>query len=82
MVGWHHRLNAHEFEQAPGDGKGQGSLACCSLWCLKESDTIEQLNNNSYIQSAVLCYQFRGKASIKYQLVWFGFVFLKQQGQG
>ena len=32
MVGWHHQLNGHEFEQAPGDGDGQGSLACCSLW--------------------------------------------------
>ena len=30
MVGWHHRLNGHEFEQAPGDGEGQGSLVCCS----------------------------------------------------
>ena len=32
MVGWHHRLDGHEFEQAPGDGEGQGSLACCSPW--------------------------------------------------
>ena len=32
IVGWHHRLNGHEFEQAPGDGEGQGSLACCSPW--------------------------------------------------
>ena len=32
MVGWHHRLNAHESEQAPGDGEGQGSLVCCSPW--------------------------------------------------
>ena len=32
MVGWHHQLNGHEFEQAPGDGEGQGSLACCSPW--------------------------------------------------
>ena len=32
MVGWHHRLNGHEFEQTPGDGEGQGSLACCSPW--------------------------------------------------
>ena len=31
-VGWHHRLNGHEFEQSPGDGEGQGSLACCSPW--------------------------------------------------
>ena len=46
MVGWHHWLNGHEFEQVLGDGEGQGSLACCSPWCLKESDTTEQLNNN------------------------------------
>ena len=39
MVGWHHQLNGHEFEQAPGDGEGQGSLACCSPWGCKESDT-------------------------------------------
>ena len=32
MVRWHHRLNGHEFEQTPGDGEGQGSLACCSPW--------------------------------------------------
>ena len=41
MVGWHHRLNGHEFEQAPGVGDGQGSLACCSPWGHKESDTSE-----------------------------------------
>ena len=46
MVGWHHRLNGHEFEQTPGDGEGQGGLACCSPWCRRESDTTEQLNNN------------------------------------
>ena len=45
IVEWHHRLNGHEFEQAPGDGEGQGSLACCSPWGHKESDTTEQLNN-------------------------------------
>ena len=39
MVGWHHRLSGHEFEQAPGAGDGQGSLACCSLYGRKESDT-------------------------------------------
>ena len=38
MVGWHHRLNAHEFEQTPGDGEEQGTLACCHLWGRKESD--------------------------------------------
>ena len=44
MVGWHHRLNGHEFEQAPGVGDGQGSLACCSPWGHKELDTTEQVN--------------------------------------
>ena len=43
-VGWHHQLNGHEFEPAPGVGDGQGRLACCSPWGCKESDTIEQLN--------------------------------------
>ena len=38
MVGWHHQLDGHEFEQAPGDGEGQGSLVCCSPWGHKESD--------------------------------------------
>ena len=49
MVGWHHQRNGHEFEQALRDGEGQGSLACCSPWSPKESDTTEQLNNNSNI---------------------------------
>ena len=44
MVGWHHQLNGHEFEQPLGDGEGQGSLACYSSWGCKESDTTEQLN--------------------------------------
>ena len=44
MVGWHHWLNEQEFEQALGVGDGQGSLACCSPWGCKESDTTEQLN--------------------------------------
>ena len=45
MVGWHYRLNRHEFEQTLGDGEGQGSLACCSPWGHKESDTTQQLND-------------------------------------
>ena len=44
MVGWHHRLNGHEFEQAQGVGNGQGGLACCSPWGCKELDMNEQLN--------------------------------------
>ena len=46
MVGCHHRLDGHEFEQTPGVGDGQGNLACCSPWGHKESDTTERLNNN------------------------------------
>ena len=47
MVGWHHEFNGHEFEQAPGDGERQGSLAWCSPSGHKESDVIEWLNNKS-----------------------------------
>ena len=48
MVGQRHRLNGHESVQAPRDGEGQGSLACCSPWGRRESDTTERLNNNTY----------------------------------
>ena len=44
MVGWHHLRNGQEFEQAPGVGDGQGSLACCTPRGHKESDMIEGLN--------------------------------------
>ena len=47
MVGWHHQLNGHEFEQALGRGKGLGNLAFCSPWGHK--DMTEQLNNNCAI---------------------------------
>ena len=46
MVGWHHQLNGHEFEQTQEDGEGQGSLACCRPWGRKESDVTKQVNNN------------------------------------
>ena len=48
MVGWHHRLNGHKFEQSQGDSEGQGSLTCCSPWGHKELDTTEQLNNSVF----------------------------------
>ena len=44
VVGWHCRLNGHEFEQIQRDGEGQGSLACCSPWGHEELDKTEQLN--------------------------------------
>ena len=49
MVGWHHWLNGHEFEQALGVGDGQGSLACCRPWGHKELDTTEWLNSNKIL---------------------------------
>ena len=57
MVGWHHQLNGHEFEQAPGVGDGQGSRVSCSPWGCKESDTTEQLNwtDAFYASSVHVC---------------------------
>ena len=49
MVGWHHRLDGHEFEQALGVGDGQGSLACCSPWGRKEVSTTEWLNWTKFV---------------------------------
>ena len=46
IVGWLRPLNGHESEHIPGSGEGRGSLVCCSPWGHKESDMIEQLNNN------------------------------------
>ena len=46
MVGWHCQLNEHEFKRVMGDGEGQGSLAYCSPWGRKESDTAERLDNS------------------------------------
>ena len=47
MVGWHHRLHGHEFEQAPGVGDGQGSLACCSPWGHKELESVTKYHNRA-----------------------------------
>ena len=52
MVGWHHQFNGHKFEQALGDGEGQGSLACCSPWGHKvgyNTETQKQNNIDKYI---------------------------------
>jgi len=60
MVGWHHWLYIHEFEQALGVGDVQGSLSCCSLWRCKESDMTEQLNwlTEAEWQNTALSYYF------------------------
>ena len=61
MVGWHHRLKGHEFEQALGDGEGQGNLACCSPWGHKELDMTERLKNNK---------KFIGRTDAEAPVVW------------
>ena len=58
MVGWHHRLSGHEFEQALGVCDGQGGLVCCSPWGRKELDTTERLNLTE-LSLLVMAYQFR-----------------------
>ena len=61
MVGWHHRLNGHEFGWTPGAGDGQGGLACCSPWGHKESDTNEwtELSQNEKNKYCVLMHIYR-----------------------
>ena len=48
MDGWHQQLDGHKFEQALGVGDGQGTLACCSAWDHKESDTSEHLSTHTH----------------------------------
>ena len=68
IVGWHHQLNEHEFEQTLGDSEGQGSLVCCSPWGHKELDMTEQLNNlpiieyNTFIYLLFIYYLPKAKA--------------------
>ena len=60
MVRWHHRLDGHGFGQTPGNGEGQGSLACCSPWGCKESDMTERLNKSNmsyFMRSSFLCFR-------------------------
>ena len=74
MVGWHHWLNGHEFEQALGDDEGQGSLGCCSPWGCKESDMTEQLNSNNK-QSCLLDEERSGQ-------IWAGLLLELKAGNG
>ena len=60
MVGRHHRLKGHEFEQAPGDGEGQGGLACCGPRGRKEPDTTERLNSNAILDIVLTLLTFDG----------------------
>ena len=65
MVKWHHRLDAHEFEQALGVVDGLGSLACCSPWGCKELDMIERLNSTELNQSIINFLKDGSPASVK-----------------
>ena len=71
MVGWHHWLNGHEFEQAPGIGDGQGSLACCSPWGHKESDTTERLNWTELKHK--FCMHWETKIFVWLTFLWYSF---------
>ena len=59
MVGWHDQLDGHEFEQVPWVGEGQGSLACCSPWGCKESDTTEGLNSTDTYTQMYITHTFQ-----------------------
>ena len=65
MVGWHHRLNGHEFEQVLGVGEGQGSLVCCDSWGHKEPDTTEQLNRTELMLHILLSIFFLSYITLK-----------------
>ena len=58
MARQHHRLNGCEFEQTPGDSEGQGSLACCSPWGLREQDMTQELNNKSEMKAEICNYHY------------------------
>ena len=63
MVGWHHWLDGHEFEQTPGDREGQGSLVCCSPWGHEESDMTEWITTErkAYVSLGALCNKVHSK---------------------
>ena len=67
-VGWHHQLNAHEFEQTLGDGEGQGSLVCCSPWGHKESDTSDCKQQQSICHNLFIRSCIRGSLACFYVL--------------
>ena len=70
MVGWHHQLNGHEFEQTPGDCEVQGCLACCNPWGRTESDTTERLNNNNHLKNIKLSERSQSHKNHVLQDVW------------
>ena len=70
MAGRHHRLNEHEFEKAPGDGDGQGSLACCSPWVCRESDRTKRLNGTDMTTDLGSDFASFSRDMLRYFLLW------------
>ena len=66
MVGWHHRLDGHGFEQALGDGEGQGGLVCCSPWSCKESDLTVNEQRQKHLMHSVSLRQSYLMTSVGY----------------
>ena len=81
MFGWHLQVNGHELKQTPGDGEGQGSLACCSPWGRKEQNTSERLNNNNKAHGGRQRTSARGCASEAVR-VHSGLDFCRDEGLG
>ena len=67
MVGWHHRLSRHGFEQTPGDSEGQGSLMCCSPRGCKESDTTLQLSKREHYEEEGSIYNIECSGTVSIQ---------------
>ena len=63
MVGLHHQLNGHEFEQTLGDSEGQGNLVCCSLWGHEELDTTKRLNNSIVLDIVLISFFYMSLSS-------------------
>ena len=68
MAGWHHWLDGHESEWTPGDGDGQGGLACCDSWGRKESDTTEWLNWTELNSSKLLIWKLKPQKFLHFHL--------------
>ena len=66
MVGWHHQLSEHEFEQTQRDSEGQGSLVCCSPWDHRESDMTWQLKNNFYYPKTPGSFSFSAPPTLSF----------------
>ena len=72
MIGWHHWLKGHEFEQISGDSEGQGSLVCCSPWGCKQLDMTEQMNNRDefFLTSCLPIFSYKSSMLRKLSMMY------------